>query len=182
MTHIISITTARDVIGLSKAVEDRRLLPYMDAVHKVVEGILGETLYDRLIGEIDADADLTGEADLLELRDDYLKPFIAWELYKRSFSRLYAEFDRNGAHYKNDGNTVQAGADWMKAEAASIRDQADTFQAALLRFLKNNSGTGEPFEDWKTVTDDERGNRINRTDGGGIYFPRRRPKRVGDAD
>ena len=178
MTWITNIEQVKDVTGLSKRVEERRMLPYLDTVHKTVKRILGETLYDRLITEIEADETLAGETDLLELRDDYIKRFIAWEVYARSFSRLYAEFDMNGAHYKNDANTVQAGPEWMKQEAAAARDQANEYQAALIDFLKDNSDEGEPFEDWKTTTEDEHGERITRVDQGGVYMPRSRQRRV----
>lgn len=178
MTWITNIEGVKSVTGLNDKVEERRMLPFLDSVHKTVKRLLGTTLYDRLITEIEADSTLAGEADLLELRDDYIKPFIAWETYARSFSRLYAEFDRNGAHYKNDANTVQAGSEWMKQEAASARDQANEYQEELLDFLKDNSGDGEPFEDYNTTTDDEAGERIGRTDHGGVYMPRRTPRRV----
>jgi len=178
MTWITNIDAVKTVTGLSSSVEERKMLPFLDTVHKTVKRLLGITLYDRLITEIEADATLATEADLLELRDDYIKPFIAWEVYARSFPRLYAEFDRNGAHHKNDSNTVQAGTEWMRQEAASARDQANEYQSTLIDFLKDNSAAGEPFEDYNTTTDDETGERIGRTDHGGVYMPRRRPRRV----
>lgn len=178
MTWITNIDAVKTVTGLSATVEERKLLPFLQPVHNTVKRLLGTTLYNRLITEIEADSTLATEADLLELRDDYIKPFIAWEVYARSFSRLYAEFDRNGAHYKNDANTVQAGTDWLKQEGASARDQANEYQETLIDFLKDNSGDGEPFEDYNTTTDDEAGERIGRTDHGGVYMPRRTPRRV----
>lgn len=178
MTYITNIDTIKETVGLSKVVEERRMRPFMDGVHRTVKSVLGETLYNRLITEIEADDALAGEADLKELRDEHLVPFIAWEVYKRAFSRLYAEFDRNGAHFKNDANTIQADKEWMKMEAAAARDQADQYQQTLLTFLENNSAEGEPFEDWKTVTEDEEGSRINRTDAGGVYLPRRTPRQM----
>lgn len=178
MTWITNIDAVKTVTGLSATVEERKLLPFLQSVHNTVKRLLGTTLYNRLITEIEADSTLATEADLLELRDDYIKPFIAWEVYARSFSRLYAEFDRNGAHYKNDANTVQAGTDWLKQEGASARDQANEYQEALIDFLNDNSGDGEAFEDYNTTTDDEAGERIGRTDHGGVYMPRRTPRRV----
>ena len=178
MTWITNIDAVKTVTGLSATVEERKLLPFLQSVHNTVKRLLGTTLYNRLITEIEADSTLATKADLLELRDDYIKPFIAWEVYARSFSRLYAEFDRNGAHYKNDANTVQAGTDWLKQEGASARDQANEYQEALIDFLNDNSGDGEAFEDYNTTTDDEAGERIGRTDHGGVYMPRRTPRRV----
>lgn len=177
MTYITSINTVKDTCGLSKLVPEAKILPFFDATHKTVKSILGKTLYDRLISEIEADITLATEDDLLELRDDYLIPFIAWETYKRSINRLYGEFDRNGAHYKNDSNTVQLDTDWKRKEEASATAQADIYQSTLLDFLDDNSGTGEAFEDYKTTTTDEQGERIDRTDMGGIYTPRTRPRR-----
>lgn len=177
MTYITSINTVKETVGLSKLAEERRMLPFFKAVHKTVKAILGKTLYDRLITEIEADSTLATEADLLELRDEYLVPFIAWETYNRSVNRLYGEFDRNGAHYKADTNTVQLDTDWKKKEEASASAQADIYQTALLDYLKDNSGDGEAFEDYLTTTDDEQGERIERTDMGGVYAPRTRPRR-----
>lgn len=178
MTYITSINTVKDTVGLAKTVEERKLLPFLDGVHRTVKRILGETLYNRLIAEIEADSTLAGEADLLELRDDYLVPFIAWETYRTAFARLYAEFDRNGAHFRSDDSTGQADKEWLKMESAAAREQADAFQADLIDFLKDNSGTGEAFADYNTTTDGESGERIARTDHGGVYMPRRSPRRV----
>lgn len=178
MTYITSINTVKETVGLAKTVEERRLLPYFRGVHNTVKKILGETLYDRLIAGIEADGTLATEADLLELRDDHLIPFIAWETYRRAFSRLYAEFDRNGAHSLADTNTVQADREWMKMESAAAREQADAYQAGLIDYLKDNSAVGEPFADYNTTNDDEAGERIGRTDLGGVHIPRRSPRRV----
>jgi len=132
----------------------------------------GQTLYGELITAIVADPTLATEADLKELRDDYIAPYIAWAVYLQSLSRLYAEFDRNGAHYKNDGNTVQADAAWLRMEQATARDNSDKYADRLLDFLKDNSDTGEPFASWRTVTDTEQGERINKTYGVGIVTRR----------
>lgn len=177
MTYITSINTVKDTCGISKLVEERRMLPYFGTVHKTVKALLGKTLYDRLIAAIEADSTLSGEDDLLELRDEYLIPFVAWETYKYALPMLQAEPDRNGNHYKNDSNTVQLDTDWKRKEEASATAQADIYQSTLLDFLDDNSGTGEAFEDYKTTTTDEQGERIDRTDMGGIYTPRTRPRR-----
>ena len=168
MTYIINIATIKSTAGLSNLVEDRRFAPFMDGVHRTVKKMLGETLYDRLIEAIEDDPTLATEADLKTLVDDYLTGYIAWTVYLSAMPRLYAEFDRNGAHFKNDGNTVQADGQWLKMEQAMARDMADKYSIETFDYLKDNSDTGEPFEDWKTVTADEQGQRINRSYGVGI--------------
>ena len=168
MTYIVSIATMKETVGLSNLVEERKLEPFVDGVQRTVKRILGETLYDRLITELEADPTLATEADLKTLVDDYLTGLIAWTVYLQAMPRLYAEFDRNGAHYKNDANTVQADNTWLKMEQAAARDMADKYTLDLMDFLKDNSDTGEPFADWKTVTTDEQGQRINRSYGVGI--------------
>ena len=178
MTHILTVAQVKSTVGLSKLPEERRMDPFMVGAHKTVKAILKKTLYDRLIAAIEDDATLAGEADLLELRDDYIIPFMAWEVYRLSINRLYGEFDRNGAHYKADVNTVQLDAAWKKTEEASAANQADIFKGELLDFLEDNSGAGEAFEDWNTVTDDEQGENITRVDMAGIYAPWKRARRV----
>jgi hypothetical protein len=172
MTQIISVATIKTTVGLAGTVEDRKLQPFVDGVQLSVEKMLGQTLYGELITAIIADPTLATEADLKELRDDYIAPYIAWAVYLQSLSRLYAEFDRNGAHYKNDGNTVQADAAWLRMEQATARDNSDKYADRLLDFLKDNSDTGQPFASWRTVTDTEQGERINKTYGVGIVTRR----------
>ena len=66
---------------------------------------------------------------------------------------MYAEPDRNGAHYKQDSNNVQADTKWLNDEKKVAGEMRDQFQQDLIDYLEKNSNAGEEWADYRTDTD-----------------------------
>ena len=96
-TKIISVATVRDITGLNKNVDDRKIAPFLKLAQEELEKVLGRTLYDELDTAIQADDTLATEADLLALMA-YIKGPLAWRTLQRSLPRMAAEPTANGVH------------------------------------------------------------------------------------
>lgn len=138
---LITSAQVKEITGTSKNVQDKKLLPRIEVVHLELKHDIGTEGYDILIAAITADDTLATEADLLNLRDNYIRPWMAWRVLERAGISLYAEPDRNGTFVRGDDthDTVSAAALGMLK--ADNRDMAGTYKVELHDFLKDNVAT-----------------------------------------
>lgn len=147
---IITIATIKSTIGTADTVEERKFLPFYNSSERTLNRILGDTLFARIVA---AAADPGTDVPADDLIADYITGFLSWFTYQRSLTRMYAEPDRNGAHYKNDSNTVQADTRWLDQEKKVAGEMRDQFQQDLIDYLDKNSEDGDEWEDYRIDTD-----------------------------
>lgn len=168
-TKLITAAQVRDVTGLSRGVEDRKLLPYIEAAQYHLEKILGTTLYEELETAIEADRTLAGEADLLALFNGYICPFLAWRTLALGAVRLYAEVDRNGIYTKSGDDYTSVDSRTFGMVSSDAKGMADLYSERLIDFLKDNTAT---YTTYNTVVNGEE--RIRKAGRHGIVFTRDR--------
>ncbi len=179
---IISLNTVIKTVGLgttgtATAVEERKLSPHYISAERTLRRILGDTLFARVVAAAATPASDVPADDLIE---DYITGFLSWFTYKRSLPGLAAEPSRNGIHYKNDANTVQADKSDKDNLKGVAEDTCDEYQSDLIAFLDNDACATTPvFPEYKTDTgsanDDER--YAARQTFAGIVTPRNYRKR-----
>lgn len=182
---IISLNTVMQTVGLATtgtatAVEERKLSPHYISAERTLRRILGDTLFARITS---AAATPASDADADELIADYITGFLSWFTYKRSLPALAAEPSRNGIHYKNDANTVQADTSDKNNLKGVAEDTCDEYQSDLIAYLEKDACSTAPvFPEYKVDTgsanDDDR--RAARQTFAGIVTPRnyrKRPRR-----
>ena len=147
---IITIATIKSTIGTADTVEERKFLPFYNSSERTLNRILGDTLFARIVA---AAADPGTDVPADDLIDEFIKGFLSWFTYQRSLTRMYAEPDRNGAHYKNDSNTVQADTRWLDQEKKVAGEMRDQFQQDLIDYLDKNSEDGDEWADYRIDTD-----------------------------
>lgn len=140
-TLVITAAQVKDLTGLSKNIEDRKLARWIDAVQLELKGDLGTTGYTTLIDAIDADDTLAGEPDLQELRNDYIRPWMAWRVLERATVTLYAEPERNGTYTRSGDDYATVSPAVLGMRKADARDMAHTYKEALHDYLKDNVDT-----------------------------------------
>ena len=146
---IVTIDQIKTVTGLPATVEERKLLPYYGSAERTLRRILGDTVFERIEAAVISGTDTPAN----ELIADYIEGFLAWFTYGRALTRLYAEPDRNGVHYKNDANTIQVDTSWLNDEKKSAGEMRDQFQSDLIAYLDKNSDTGEEWAAYRTDTE-----------------------------
>lgn len=147
---IITIRTVKDTIGTADTVEERKFLPFYNSSERTLNRILGDTLFARIVA---AAASPGTDVPADTLISTYITGFLSWFTYQRSLTRMYAEPDRNGAHYKQDSNNVQADTKWLNDEKKVAGEMRDQFQQDLIDYLEKNSNAGEEWADYRTDTD-----------------------------
>lgn len=168
-TKLITAAQVRDVTGLSKGVEDRKLLPFIEAAQYHLEKVLGTTLYDELETAIEADRTLAGETDLAALFNGYICPFLAWKTLHLGAVRLNIEADRNGVYQKGGGDYQSVDPRALSLASNEARGMADMYQERLIDFLKDNTAT---YTTYGTSVNGEE--RIRKAGRSGIVFDRLR--------
>lgn len=147
---IISLATVKTTVGLPATVEERKLLPYYSSSERTLNRILGDTVFARIET---AAANPGDDAPADTLIADYIVGFLAWFTYLRALPVMFGEPDRNGIHYKNDTNTVQAATGHLKELMKVAGEMRDQYQRDLIAYLEKNSDPGEEWEDFNTDTD-----------------------------
>lgn len=147
---IISLATVKTTVGLPATVEERKLQPFYPSAERTLNRILGDTLFTRIET---AAANPGDDVPADNLIADYIEQFLSWFTYARALPTLYAEPTRNGLHYKNDTNTVQASDAHLKHLMKVANEMKDQYQRDLIAYLEKNSNTGEEWEDYHTDTD-----------------------------
>ena len=148
-TLVITAAKVKDLTGISKNIEDRKLARWIDAVQLELKADIGTTGYTELIDAIEADDTLAGEADLLELRDDHIRPWMAWRVLERATVALFAEPERNGTYTRSGDDYATVSASVLGMRKAEARDMAHIYKTALHDYLKDNTDTFT----WYSVTD-----------------------------
>lgn len=141
MTLIITSAQVKELTGSSKDIEDRKIKEWTKVVQLELRDDMGVTGYDILIAAIEADSTLAGEADLLELRDTYIWPWMAWRILERAGIALYTEAARNGTYTGMDETHRSVSAAQLGMLKSTHRDAAGTYKAELYKFLKDNTDT-----------------------------------------
>lgn len=152
-TKIISVATVRDITGLNKNVDDRKIAPFLKLAQEELEKVLGRTLYDELDTAIQADDTLASEADLLALMA-YIKGPLAWRTLQRSLPRMAAEPTANGVHSVSSTEYSNVDSRALSQQVTDARTAADNGYDRLLKFLKDNLATYPTYDD--NVDDEER--------------------------
>lgn len=162
-TLVISAAKVKELTGRSKNVEDRKFTPAIKRAMLELRDGFGVTGYNILIAAITSDPDLSGNANLKTLRDDYIWPWMAWRVIELATVATFAESERNGTYTRSgedytaaDGRTLGM----MKADAA---DYASTYMAELYAYLDDNATTYT----WYTVDGVEE-DKARETNTGGI--------------
>ena len=140
-TLVITAATVKELTGLSKNIEDRKLARWIDAVQLELKGDLGTTGYATLIGYIEADDTLATQTAYQTLRNDYIRPWMAWRVLERATVALFAEPERNGTYTRSGDDYATVSAQVLGMRKADARDMAHTYKEALHEYLKDNTAT-----------------------------------------
>lgn len=143
---IISVAVVRDITGLNKNVDDRKIAPFLKLAQEELEKVLGRTLYDELDTAIFADNTLATEADLLTLMG-YIKGPLAWRTLQRSLPRMAAEPTANGVHSVSSTEYNNVDSKALSQQVTDARTAADSGYERLLTFLKDNRATYPTYDD-----------------------------------
>jgi len=161
-TNIISIATVRNLCGLAKTVDDRKLQPFLRIAQEELETVLGRTLYNELDTAIQTDPTLATEADLLTLLG-YVKTPLAWRTVQYAMPLFYAEPTSNGVHSVNGGDYQSVDAKTPSMQVSSARSTADSGYERLLKFLDENVATYPSYNDNVELEE-----RVNKMYPGGV--------------
>lgn len=161
-TKIISVATVREITGLNKNVDDRKIAPFLKLAQEELEKVLGRTLYEELETAIIADDTLATEADLLALMG-YLKGPLAWRTLQRALPRMAAEPTANGVHTTNSTEYSSVDSRALSQQITDARTAADNGYDRLLAYINENLSTYTTYGD---VVDDEE--RVKKVYKGGV--------------
>lgn len=171
-TNIITSSKVKEVCGLDKNVEDRKIDPCIHFAQRDLRQILGRTLYD-LVEDADpvGDDTLGGDAGLATLYDEYLKPYLAWKTTEKAYPDFWAEASRNGVFQRNGDNYNTVGASGLNTIIAQKRSFAEAFEKDMIEYLNDLSSTDPIKIAFDTSVNCEP--RTKATNTGRIMFPKR---------
>ena len=152
-TKIISVAQVRDITGLNKLVDDRKIAPFLKLAQAELEKVLGRTLYDELDTAIQADNTLTGETALLALMP-YIQGALAWRTLQRALPRMSAEPTANGVHSVSSGDYQSVDRAALSMQVSDARTAADAEYDRLLKYMEENEPTYPTWRD--NVAQEER--------------------------
>lgn len=161
-TKIIQVATVREITGLNKNVDDRKIAPFLKLAQEELEKILGRTFYDELDTAIQADDTLATEANLLALMT-YVKGPLSWRTLQRSLPRMSAEPTANGVHSVSTAEYNNADNKALSQQIADARTAADTGYERLLEYIHDNL---DLYPSFKTNVNNE--DRVTKTYHGGV--------------
>jgi hypothetical protein len=146
----ISSKKLKDSTSLNGNVDVAFLQPHvLLAQKKHVKNRLGSDLYDKLEADIVAGT-LTGNYKILV--DDYISEMLVhWSFYE-SIPFLRFKVQNNNIVSKTAENSNPLSTEEAKSLRNEIRDTAEFFTEALVKYLCNNS---ELFPEFSTNTDEE---------------------------
>lgn len=151
-TYIISIATVRDIAGLGKTVEDRKIAPFLRIAQRELQKVLGRTLYNDMDEAVQADSTLAGEPELSALMD-HVKYALTWRTLQRSLPRMDAEPTANGVHRVSDG-AYQSSDRALTQQITDARTAADEAYTLLIDFIQDNLADYPTYE--TNVANEER--------------------------
>jgi len=172
-TLIIGYADIKDKTSIPKTVSDTALKPSLEYAHAKLEKILGRTLYAEIQADIDTDATLSGEANILTLVKYYIKPYVAWVACLDFYIEHYGGITKTDIHHKSSDDYDVVPIEVLRMKIQNARNKVDEYQDTLKTFL--DTSTVSDYDSYDTTTTGEE--RIRRTASGGIA-PRRNPNRV----
>ena len=160
-TNIITVSTVREITGLNKNVEDRRIAPFLKLAHRELEKVLGRTLYAILD---DAIQDLPGTPLPDRLTDllGYAKHCLAWRALQKALPRMAAEPTANGVHTVSDA-TYTSSDRALTQQITDARGAADEAYSVMIDWIKENTDT---YPEYDEVVENEE--RVRKVYTGGV--------------
>ena len=130
LTLLISSQEVKDLQGLNKNIEDRKLSRWIVPAQMALRSAIGKDGYDAIVAEAAAP-----DADYEALIEDYVKPYLAAQVERMSPIPLTAESDRNGS-FEREGDTYRpVSHKTLGLMNASARDMAEILRDVMLRYI-----------------------------------------------
>ena len=133
MTLIITSYEAKELSGLNKNIEDRKLRPWIEMAQSDLRSTVGEDGYAAIIASLTVPT-----AAYTALVDGYVKPFLAYKTKQLGAMSLWSEADRNGFFVRKGESYEPLDSKGMGMMKADARDLAENSKKLMMDYVKDN--------------------------------------------
>lgn len=154
--NLITAATVKEVTGISRNVEDRKIDPAIHDAQHDLKQTLGETLY-QLIEDADPvnDATLDGNTGLATLYSRFVKSYLAWKSLEYAYPMMHAEPDRRGVFTQSGEGYTPVDGKTLAMLIAKAAARADNRQGEMIRYIENLDVSNAIRVAYGTDVDDE---------------------------
>lgn len=144
MTKLINYQYLRNEVDISQNIPDKELDNPIKRAHEMLEMIIGDDLYNEVIGQAATVPQTFSTANTTLLT--YIKSFLAWQAYQFWIPKANFKDTKSGFRIMQEDNSVAASEKDMATLIRDIKMWAQTKKEKLVQFLEDNCSTYPLYE------------------------------------
>ena len=133
MTLIVTSYEVKELAGLNKNIEDRKIRPWIEMAQSDLRSIVGDDGYAAIIASLTVPV-----AAYTTLVDEYVKPFLAYKTRQIGTISMWGEMDRNGGFLRKGDSYEPLDSKGLGMVKSDARDLAENSQKMMMDYVKDN--------------------------------------------